>query len=234
MLSTLSFQIYVLTIVQGSAEDYSKTPLQLTFKYARQPSMASLFNHASMAHNNHFFFECLSNEQTPIPSLLRGHIESNFGSVETLKKEFIAIGNSMFGPGYVWLVKKDDGHYSLLNTYIAGSPYPQAHWRKQSRDMNTEDSEIKTVADHARREALLNSEPVNTPGVVGQHIAAQNKMAPGGVGLRPILCVSTWQHVYLPDWGVLQKKQFLEAWWDRIDWSQVAANAGTEQVAFKT
>jgi superoxide dismutase len=30
----------------------------------------------------------------------------------------------------------------------------------------------------------------------------------------------------MPDWGVLQKKEFLEAWWDRIDWNVVADAAG--------
>lgn len=28
-------------------------------KYSRRPEMASVFNYASMAHNNHFFFNCL-------------------------------------------------------------------------------------------------------------------------------------------------------------------------------
>lgn len=32
---------------------------ELLEKYAKRPEMASLFNYASMAHNNHFFFNCL-------------------------------------------------------------------------------------------------------------------------------------------------------------------------------
>lgn len=31
----------------------------LLIKYSRRPEMASVFNYASMAHNNHFFFNSL-------------------------------------------------------------------------------------------------------------------------------------------------------------------------------
>lgn len=34
-------------------------PSDLQIKYCRRPEMASVFNYASMAHNNHFFFNCL-------------------------------------------------------------------------------------------------------------------------------------------------------------------------------
>jgi Fe-Mn family superoxide dismutase len=63
-----------------------------------------------------------------------------------------------------------------------------------------------------------------------------NKTAPGGISVLPILCVSTWQHVYMMDWGLSNKKQFLEAWWDKIDWQVVADTAGvkTGQTPFAT
>lgn len=173
-----------------------------------------------MAHNNHFFFQCLSTEETAIPGPLQKALENDFGSIETLKREIVATGNSMFGPGYVWLVRARDGKYSLLNTYIAGSPYPGAHWRRQARDMNTE-IDAKTPADIARREALNRMPVANTVGSHGP-LSEAGQLAPGGISITPVLCVSTWQHVYLPDWGVLQKKQFLEAWWDRINWDVVA------------
>lgn len=37
---------------------------ELVEKYSKRPEMASLFNYASMAHNNHFFFNCLVNSHT--------------------------------------------------------------------------------------------------------------------------------------------------------------------------
>jgi Fe-Mn family superoxide dismutase len=137
----------------------------------------------------------------------------------------------MFGPGFVWLVKTrsqqtGQSQFALLNTYIAGSPYPGAHWRRQTRDMNTESEiPIKGPADAARAEALRNMPIANTVGAHGP-LSAQGKTPPGGIEAVPVLCVSTWQHSYLADWGILQKKQYLEAWWDHIDWNVVANNAG--------
>ncbi|KAI9732062.1 MAG: hypothetical protein M1818_007657 [Claussenomyces sp. TS43310] len=207
-------------LTAGSADDYSSSTKTLLLKYARQPSMASVFNHASMAHNNHFFFQGLATEETTMPGPLRKALESDFGSLETLRREFVATGTSMFGPGFVWLVKARDGRYSLLNTYLAGSPYPGAHWRRQARDMNTE-IDARSPADYARQEALNKLPVVNSVGAHGP-LSESGKLAPGGVSINPVLCVSTWQHVYMPDWGLLQKKQFLEAWWDRINWDVVA------------
>jgi Fe-Mn family superoxide dismutase len=132
-----------------------------------------------------------------------------------------------FGPGFVWLVKHPlRKKYSILTTYLAGSPYPGAHYRRQEVDMNTED---KSISAAVRR--TLRNEPVNTVGAHGSHSA--KKLPPGGIELNPVLCINTWEHVYLPDYGVGAfgsggKRAFAERWWHRIDWAVVAtfADAG--------
>lgn len=46
---------------------------------------------------------------------------------------------AMFGPGFVWLVKNAQStELRILTTYLAGSPYTAAHWRRQGLDMNTQ------------------------------------------------------------------------------------------------
>lgn len=65
----------------------------------------------------------------------------------------------------------------------------------------------------------------NTAGSMGQ-FSNEVKMAPGGVDLDVLMCVSTWEHTWLRDWGVAGKREFLEAWWECIDWGVVEANAG--------
>jgi hypothetical protein len=40
-------------------KDADALPKHLLLKYARQADRAALFNYASMAHNNHFFFNAL-------------------------------------------------------------------------------------------------------------------------------------------------------------------------------
>ena len=197
----------------------------LVFKTARNPSEASIFNHASMAHNNKLFFDCLSvtGEPVPMPSTLETALSNSFSSIETLKREFIATANAMFGPGFVWLVKHDNNRYSILTTYLAGSPYAAAHYRRQTTDMNTQNT-ATTSADYQRNKALHDSEPTNSVGAHGPK-SESGKSAYGGVQVIPVLCVNTWQHVWVGDWGIGGKKEFLEAWWDRINWEVVDNNA---------
>lgn len=49
-------------------------------------------------------------------------------------------------------------------------------------------------------------------------------LPPGAASVEPVLCVSTWEHVYLHDYG-LDKWAYLEAWWDAINWGEVSARA---------
>merc|ERR1711939_121262 len=77
-----------------------------------------------MAFNNHFFFEALSPEPTAMPEALQADLEQSFGSIETLRHEFVVTASSMFGPGFVWLMKNRAGKYTILCTYLAGSPFP--------------------------------------------------------------------------------------------------------------
>ena len=197
-----------------------KTPKDIALIYARDPNSAPLFNYASMAHNNHFFFEALSKETTEIPSNIKADIERCFGSVETLKREMIVTAGSMFGPGFVWLVRNNDhgnGGKSLniLTTYLAGSPYSGAHHRRQAVDMTTESADVTKGL------------PVNAQiGAHGPLSKKQGKTAPGGIDVNPILCINTWEHVYLPDFGVGAdgvdgKMAYAERWWDHINWNQV-------------
>ena len=48
--------------------DAGLNPLQLSIKHARNPNSAALFNYASMAHNNEFFFNSLVRARQPFPN----------------------------------------------------------------------------------------------------------------------------------------------------------------------
>ena len=63
-----------------------------------------------------------------------------------------------------------------------------------------------------------------TAGNFGPFSGNELKVAPGGADLEPLLCVNTWEHVWLMDYGVGGKRKYLERWWDRIDWDVVASN----------
>ncbi|KAH0551685.1 hypothetical protein GP486_007097 [Trichoglossum hirsutum] len=214
-----------LNLLTAGTPDENASTKTLLLTYARQADMASLFNHASMAHNNHFFFNCLSPKPTKIPPSLASRLTEEFSSLETLRLEIIATAAAMFGPGYVWLVKNTDkSRFSLLTTYLAGSPYPGAHFRRQAIDMNTESAQSfpnLSAAEYARQNIVQNS-----AGAFGKSSATS--VSTGGVGLMPVLCVNTWEHVWLRDWGVGGKRGFLEAWWNMVDWNVVASNADVD------
>ncbi|RDA92655.1 hypothetical protein CP533_1450 [Ophiocordyceps camponoti-saundersi (nom. inval.)] len=176
---------------------------------AREPKWAPIFNYASMAHNNHFYFSGLSPVPgVEVPPTLRKELEGSFSSMESLYKELIYTAAAMFGPGFVWLVKAGSGDYRVLTTYLAGSPYAGAHWRNQPTDMNTvgRDESANLSAWSARNR--------------------NRDVAPGGIDLKPLLCLNTWEHAWLYDWGHGingdgGKVNFAASWWNYIDWERV-------------
>lgn len=222
---------------------------------SREPHLASIFNYASMSYNNHFFFESLatSGQQDPsehMPLSLKTELEQSFGSLETLQRDMILTANAMFGPGFVWLVRQTDSYgaqrhpFRILTTYLAGSPFPAAHWRRQATDMNSQGGVTDRAGDTVRqyfdnqnqsnrRTALHGSSSSSAGGDAAGGSAEQSASAlvrqkarnPGGADLIPVLCVNTWEHAWLMDWHVGGKFGFLAAWWGKINWGKVAERA---------
>ncbi|KAK2050145.1 superoxide dismutase [Colletotrichum somersetense] len=183
---------------------------QILLATAQDPSQAPVFNHASMAHNTHFFFKNITPNPKPMPESLATELSHSFSSVETLRREMILTASAMFGPGFVWLVKAGHQDYRVLTTYLAGSPYPGAHWRLQGTDMNTVGA-AGSAAPYFQRAAAA-----QRPG----------QKPPGALDAVPLLCLNTWEHTWLRDYGlgvggVGGKKAFAEAWWEVVDWDAV-------------
>ncbi|KAK3394677.1 putative 37S ribosomal protein [Podospora didyma] len=206
-------------------KDYVNKPVKdIVLRTARNPEDAVIFNYASMAHNNEFFFRHLSAEPVEVPDKLAKQIKDSFGSMETLRLEMTMTANAMFGPGFVWLVKTNaasgnSAAFRVLTTYLAGSPYPGAHWRQQTTDMNTSvGAQSETGRDHGFS-YLDNS--AYAMGKKSLAATARNEYAPGGTSVIPVLCVNTWEHAWLPDYGVGGKEHFLNTWWEKVNWDLV-------------
>ncbi|EPE29268.1 Fe,Mn superoxide dismutase (SOD), C-terminal [Glarea lozoyensis ATCC 20868] len=226
-----SYLVEKLNATTAGLDLASCKPKDIILKTARDPSAAAIFNYASMAHNNHFFFSCLSPNKTAMPATLKHKLEQSFSSINTLEREIVLMASSMFGPGFVWLMQTKDGKFSLLNTYLGGTPYPQAHYRQQPVDMNTEDP---NVPESVRRKLRMN--PVNTVGAHG--VNSKDRIPPGATDLTPVLCINTWEHVFIQDYGfgaggVGGKRAYAEAWWTAIDWNVVAANSSLQSTEFE-
>ncbi|KAL5614575.1 uncharacterized protein BROUX77_000412 [Berkeleyomyces rouxiae] len=184
---------------------------------ARDPETAHIFNYASAAHNNHIFFKALSNNPDEMPQKLQADLKSSFGSIDNLRREMIGTALAMFGPGYVWLVKTAMNEYRVMNTYLAGSPYPAAHWRAQTIDMNT-------LGANNSAASFIESTQTRAP-------SPKSNVAPGGISVTPLLCLNTWEHVWLTDYGIEGKKQYCMNWWHRINWTHVEKLASTVRAA---
>lgn len=207
----------------------NKSTKDILLQTARDPEHAALFNYASMAFNNHFYFEgiSLSGEPTPMSLAMEERLVASFSSMDTLKAQFLETAFSMFGPGFVWLVRSNERStregirkYYILSTYLAGSPLAGAHNRLQPTDLNTEN--IGTAGGFDAKD-LAQRRAVNSVGSFGQHSsnAQTRKTSYGGIDITPVLCVNTWEHAWMLDWTINGRWQFLNAWWDRINWLKV-------------
>ena len=166
-----------------------------------------------------------------MPQALKQMIESNFQSVEVFKQEFLGRASAMFGPGYVWLVKlgRHEKKLSILTTYLAGTPFAEAHNKLQSVDMNT-------------RGAESNDKVVKALFDITQGLRRQDdrQTGLGGAIVTPLICVSTWQHIWLADYGVYSngiagKDRYLNNWWRFADWSKAYNHfEASDHPGFKT
>lgn len=77
-------------------------------------------------------------------------------------------------------------------------------------------------------ESFVRMQNMNPVGAFGLYSKGHEALAPGGESLEVLLGVNTWQHVYLTDYGVGGKREYLEAWWESIDWEVVRNRAGAE------
>lgn len=168
-------------------------------------------------------------EEQAIPPALVAKIDQSFGSVDTLRGAMIANANAMFGPGFVWLVTDTtDQRLYLLNTYHAGTPYSRLSGRQQGHDMSAysgtseEYRRALNSKEHIEHTVLSSDKPGRIGGGGGE--AGTGKMP---VVTLPLLCVNTWEHVWLTDYGVAGKRKYLQNWWSRINWPYVLDNLVT-------
>ena len=86
-------------------------------------SDGAIFNNAAQAWNHVFFFEQFSPNARHHPEgkLLRA-IDTQFGSLDELKKQMVATAVSLFGSGWVWLAADNDGMLYVIAKPNAGTP----------------------------------------------------------------------------------------------------------------
>lgn len=86
-------------------------------------SKGAMFNNASQAWNHIFYFFSFSPEGRREPQGdLRKAIDRDFGSFEKFKEAFVDAGVGLFGSGWVWLSRDQQGKLLITQGPNAGNP----------------------------------------------------------------------------------------------------------------
>ena len=85
-------------------------------------SDGAIFNNAAQVWNHTFFFEQFKTTGCEAKGNVRTAIEKKWGSFEAFKTEFNNAGATLFGSGWVWLVKDANGNLEIVKESNAGNP----------------------------------------------------------------------------------------------------------------
>jgi Fe-Mn family superoxide dismutase len=94
---------------------YAQMTLEEIIRTSHQsPADRKIFNNSAQVWNHTFFWKCLTPEANGKPkgdSARR--ILEKFETLENFKKEFIEKAKGLFGSGWIWLVRKENGSLSI-------------------------------------------------------------------------------------------------------------------------
>lgn len=104
-------------LINGS--EFEDMALEDVIKHAKGP----LYNNASQAWNHIFYFFSFSPDGGGEPTGELGNaIRAQFGSFDEFKKAFVEAGVNLFGSGWVWLSRDNDGRLFITQGSNASNP----------------------------------------------------------------------------------------------------------------
>ncbi|MCD7971981.1 MAG: superoxide dismutase [Candidatus Azobacteroides sp.] len=91
-------------------------------------SDGGIFNNAAQVWNHNFYFDTFlpGGSNTPQGKLAEA-INTTFGSFDNFKKEFNEASTTLFGSGWAWLVKDNEGKLSIVKESNAGNPLTKGY-----------------------------------------------------------------------------------------------------------
>lgn len=104
---------------QSKGTEFENASLEEIVKKAE----GGVFNNGAQVWNHTFYFMQFSPNGVREPlGELKDAIENKFGSFEKFKEEFSNAAATLFGSGWAWLVKDENGDLEILQTANAGNP----------------------------------------------------------------------------------------------------------------
>lgn len=88
-----------------------------------QKASGGIFNNGAQIWNHSFYWNCLSPKGGGIPDgALLNVINQDFGSFDVFKEKFSTAATTLFGSGWVWLIKNSAGKLEIVQESNAGNP----------------------------------------------------------------------------------------------------------------
>ncbi len=82
-----------------------------------------IFNNAAQVWNHTFYFESFTKGGRKEPfGIVADSINASFGSYEAFKEQFNKAAATLFGAGWAWLARKEDGTLQIIQESNAGNP----------------------------------------------------------------------------------------------------------------
>ncbi|MGE0173099.1 MAG: superoxide dismutase [Oligoflexales bacterium] len=106
-------------LIETEAPQYKNKSLEDIIKTSSGP----VFNNAAQIWNHTFYWNCLSPKGKPVADgKIATEITKSFGSFDKFKDEFSTKSKTLFGSGWVWLVKDSSGKLSIEQSKDAENP----------------------------------------------------------------------------------------------------------------
>jgi superoxide dismutase, Fe-Mn family len=99
--------------------EFEKMSLEDIIKKSSGP----IFNNAAQHWNHSFYWKCMTPKKQNGPTgKLAEAIDKKFGSFDEFKKLFTESATKLFGSGWTWLAKNQQGELEIINESNAGLP----------------------------------------------------------------------------------------------------------------
>jgi superoxide dismutase, Fe-Mn family len=97
---------------------FENAQLETIIKEAEGP----VFNNAAQVWNHTFYFLSFNNRESEPQGVLAEAINKRFGTFADFKDAFTKASTSLFGSGWIWLVKNQNGSLEIVQESNAGNP----------------------------------------------------------------------------------------------------------------